>query len=388
MTIKRDQRLFRTEQITKARQSGDPNAGPIEEMQLAREVLDPTDFEQEAHLATKAHFENRYKTPYERTEAFMRAYQKWYAKRQERRHGKVGRWVPKLHLSMCSNRQITCFWRARQHADLLGVPYEQYIISVMLRATDIGAEELPAPNQLYGDDLQVYVAKDLAPKLASGTIPLMPRDCDPRLFAENYRGDPVQIAALDAIEAEVRKAGKSGQASELAWYMRQEGLISEAEARRRLGDELVDEALDERLLNPVRPSQLIDPDTAIVPGCFGHRSTDKDTTCHACPVADACQERRDHVMGLLLDAHGTTDVKAKHNREIDRKRKQRQRDRKRLGKALTLQEEKRLLQELANPKLKEKRLKAKIRRDEKKGKKAGEAPGKPEGTEQGLEQMG
>src|SRR5207342_1118367 len=119
-------------------------------------------------------------------------------------------------LSMWSDREVTSFWHARQHADLLGVPYDRYIISVMNRAIEVGATHLPSPNQLYSDQIAAHVEKDLAPVRAAGTIPLLPRDCNPRFFAENYTGDPVQVAALDAIEAEIHKAGKVRRAGMLS----------------------------------------------------------------------------------------------------------------------------------------------------------------------------
>ncbi|WP_342316127.1 hypothetical protein [Lysobacter sp. FW306-1B-D06B] len=347
----------------------DPEQGRIEEMCFAREILEPEDFDLEADLATLAYLDYRYMTPYERTEAFMLAYQKWYAIKQRDSRGRVGRRVQRAHLSAWPDARITMFWRARQHADALGVPYGRYIIAAMNKASDDGTSELPAPNQLYSDDVVAHVSKQLAGLFKSGTIPLLPRDCNPRFFSENYTGDPVQRGALDAIEADIRKTGKVNQAARLARYMRESRLISEDEARCRLGDDLVDAALGERLSNPVRPDQPLDEGVATRPGCFGYYRSTPNTMCGSCPVVTACIERSAVVDRVLLERYGTLDIRGLRNREGDRKRKQRERDRKRAGMTMTLQEERRVLRELGNPKLKQKRLKAKERRDGKKAKK-------------------
>ncbi|GAB3091350.1 hypothetical protein [Lysobacter terrae] len=364
MASTRYERLARTEKINKAKLS-DLASGQIEEMVLARELLESFDFVTEAHLNTTAYLDYRYKTPYERTENFMRTYQKWYAKQQEQRRGEVGRWIKRTNLSMCSDRAFTCFWRARQHADLLGVPYDRYMISVMGRASEIGTTELPSPNQLYGDDLAPYVEEDLAPLRKSGTIELIPRDCDPRFLVENHMGDPVQRAALDAIEAEIRRAGKAKHADGLYYYMRQRRVIDEAEARRRFDDEVVDEVLSRPASSFERAYEPLELPCMTAPGCFGcHQST--EPACAECPFAVQCVERAGKVHALVLERHGTLDVRGLRIREGNNERKQRERDRKRAGMTMTLQEEKRILRELGDPKLKEKRLKAKERRDKRK----------------------
>lgn len=358
-------RFARTERINNARLV-DPATAQIEEMALARELLTSEDVNAEVYLSTTAYLDYRYKTPYQRTQDFMRKYQKWYANKQAHRGGR-SRWMRWGNLSMCRDRDFTCFWRARQHADLLGVPYDRYILSVMNRDIERGTTELPAPNQLYSDGLARYVEKELAPLRKSGTIGLLPLDCNPRFFAENFIGDSVQLAALDAIEADVRDAGKVNQVGKLHYYMRQRRLISEHEARRRLGDAMVDAALSERPPSIERPWQPLATQDVACPGCFGcHQSS--SPVCSSCPFAVQCVERARQVDGLLLERHGTLDVRALRVRAGNRKRKKRQRERARAGATMTLQEEKRLIRELGNPKLKEKRLKAKVRRDDRRRK--------------------
>lgn len=354
--------FLRTQRLIAARLS-DPDRGRFEENCFVHEVLDPADLELEAALATTAYMNYRYKTPFQRTEEFALQYQKWYEIKQKKRRGRAGRKAHKSALSMYPNSQITMFWRARQHADALGMPYDRYIIAVMDRANELGTTELPAPNQLYADDMVRHAAKELDVLCKARVVHLLPRDCDPRFFAENYVGDPVQIAALDAIEFEVRALGMNSQAPRLSRYMREQRLISEPEARRRLGDVLVDAALSERLLNPVRSLEPLPDGAHVVPGCFGHHSSSPASMCQDCPLAGACAEHVAKVETTLIQRHGTVNVKAMRVRERNRVRKQRERDRKRLGKTMTLQEQERLLRETGNPKLKATRLKAKERRD-------------------------
>src|SRR5687767_8153973 len=92
-------RYLRAERLIKARLA-DPVSGQIEEMALAREILEPEDFDHEATLATTAYLNYRYMTPFERTQEFALQYQKWYANKQRDTRGRVGRRVTKNHLAM------------------------------------------------------------------------------------------------------------------------------------------------------------------------------------------------------------------------------------------------------------------------------------------------
>lgn len=363
---------LRTERLIKARQA-DSAKGKIEEMALAREILKPADLDEEASLATLAYLHYRYMTPFERTQEFALQYQKWYAIKQRETRGRVGRRTHKDHLAMWPNSYVTTLWRARQRADALGMPYDRYIISGMDRANKRGTSYIPTPNQLYEDAVVADIEKDRDRLRKDGRIELLPRDCNPNFFSENYVADPVQVAARDAITAEILSTGKSRRAAVLARYLRERRLISEADARQRLGNELVDAALDERLVNPVRMDQPIEQGAKPVPGCFGYHRSLPNTMCSVCPVVSTCIERGAVVETVLLKRHGTTDIHGSRTREQNRKRQQRKRDRARAGATMTLQKEKRVLRELGNPKLKEQRLKAKVRRDGKKSKKPEES---------------
>lgn len=373
MTNNAAQRYVRTERLVRAKRAG-VASGEMEEMCLAREILEPGDFEVEAMLATRAYLDYRYKTPWARTQDFALAYQKWYAHHQLETRGEVGRRTQKHHLSMWPDRGITSLWRARQHADLLGMPYEWYVIAAMRSARDRGTTELPAPNQLYGAKVFADVERHLQEWQKANRFDVMPRDCDPHFLEENFQGCPVQLAALDAIEKDIRSRPGSQRPERIADYMHSRRVISEFEARRRLGDDLVDEANGTSPAARVRPKQQLDQSAPPRPGCFGLPHLSVDTMCASCPVADACAERAAAIDALLIDRHGTTEVRAARVREGNRKRKQRQRARQRSGASMTRQEHDRVLRELGNPKLEEKRLKAKQRRDESKPERSKQQP--------------
>lgn len=362
--------------ISEAHRSSDPEAGPLAEMQLAHELLDSAYFEHEADLVTTAYMNYRYQTPYQRTESFMLEFQKWYAIKQMDDYGREGRRVKKDSLAMWSKREVASFWRARQHADALGMSYGPYITATMNRAVELGYKRLPAPNQLYTPELLSHAIAVHDNNSASRRYGLLPNDCDARFFAENFAGDLVQLAALDAIEADVRMAGVSKGARRLAQYMRERRLISEDEARRRLGSELVDAALTERLLNPPRIEHLLVQERGSVPGCLGyHRAI--NPVCGACPAVSACMDRAGKLTGLLQAKHGTAEVRALKIKEGNRERQQRRRDRARAGMTMTLQEEKRILREIGDHKATKKRQEAKIRRDTKKAERMKGAKRKP-----------
>jgi len=355
----------RAQKLAAARRAG-PEALAIEQMVQAREWIAPSDFDEEMELANTAHLAYRYMTPYERTQCFYEAYRRHYTSRFVRRKGREPYGLPE-RLHGVEYGDFTSIWRARQRADALGVPYERFVIALMQDADDNGALELPRPNQLCSDAKLPLLIERLDQQRAEGLFDPFRGDLDPRFYASNFTGDQQQQAALDWMQEQIDKAGAARKPVLLSRYMFTLQVMSEIEAIRRFGQELVDEAKSHRVAFTSRAPVALDSPRPSDPGCFGMR-TEGHAICAQCPVANRCAEFRAEVEAGVLERFGVLDVPKERERLATRDRKRRQRERERSGAVMTDQEVRRVLKEAGDLKVIKKRESDKTRREEKKRK--------------------
>lgn len=339
----RQYRYDRAKALAFARKDQRSDVGEIEELVTARETISADMFKEEPDLNSSAYLNYRYLSAYKRTELFAEQYQIWYARHQFNHRGRVGKRVKDRRLTSWSRREIAGFWQARRHADALGIPYERYFTGAFHKADALNWKKIPAPNQLYTPEILAAVQDYWVTIQKDRRVDLFPHNYDPRFFAENYIGDKVQVEALDAIQRDVEGVAGYKRAGLLCRYMRQHRLMSEAEARLRFGDKLVDAALEERLMMPARPDGRIEDLAPSNPGCFGLYEGALHRQCMQCPVATACHERALAVDQAMIERFGTQGPREEHERELARIRKRRQRRLDREGATMTLQEQKRML---------------------------------------------
>ncbi len=355
--------LTRARNLNSAKEIGQ-DALHIEQLVQARERLTKKDFNEDVDLDDTTLLRYRYMTPYERTEAFYAAYRAHYRRRFQKRTGREP-YRKAERISQLSSRDFTSMWRARQRADAMGMPYDQFVIAFFDHADTHGTDHLPAPNQLCDDNKVRMVINKQDELIKVERIDPFEHGFDPRFYAVNYVGDSQQRAALDMIEAEINALGPALKAGRLARYMNLYEVISEDEAERRFGPELVALAKNMKVGWTAAIPIRLDSPQPTPPACFG-LYCDAYPTCMQCPAKSACVERAGLVDAEVLARYGVLDVPAQRIREGNRKRKQRERDRKRNGKTMTDQEQRRILKEAGDPKAKSKREKAKERRDAKK----------------------
>ncbi len=342
------------------------DAVAAEQMVQAREWIAPSDFDEEPELAGSAHLSYRYMNPYERTQNFYEAYRKHYVARFVRREGREPHgFADRIHGLEAGD--FTSIWRARQRADAMGVPYERYVIELMLDADANGTRQLPRPNQLCSDSKVPMLLERLEEKRAEGFFDPFAGDFDPRFYAVNFVDDQQQLDALAWIEEQIAKAGRARKPVLLRRFMCIEQVISEAEATRRFGQELVDEAKAHRGGYTSRTPVVLDAPGPSDPACFGMR-TEGHAICSQCPVAERCTEFRAEVEERVQERFGVLNVPKERERVAVRDRKRRQRERERSGAAMTDQELHRVLKEAGDPKVIQRREKDKQRRDRKKSK--------------------
>lgn len=100
--------------------------------------------------------------------------------------------------------ELLPFWRGRQFADALGIPYQLYIELAMTYALrQRKMDRLPRPAQLFGDRMIEELQAQWLERRKSRVFVAQ----DPRYLLENYRGDPAQIAHQEWImdQAQLRE---------------------------------------------------------------------------------------------------------------------------------------------------------------------------------------
>lgn len=97
--------------------------------------------------------------PFQATELFFQEYKAAYAGGMEirgRPNVRPFKGNPQTILSLKS-RERHIFWKARQAADGMGVPYGFYLRSVMRIAEERSWRYLPRPNALYGEEMRLMI---------------------------------------------------------------------------------------------------------------------------------------------------------------------------------------------------------------------------------------
>jgi hypothetical protein len=115
----------------------------------------------EVPLMSTKWFDYRQLTPVQATYLFADRYREAF-KQNFRRYVDYARadYVKALRredLFKCEPTIVSGIWRARQHADAMGIPYEDYLADALNRAMRVHREFLPKPTQLYTDAIVEYV---------------------------------------------------------------------------------------------------------------------------------------------------------------------------------------------------------------------------------------
>jgi len=86
------------------------------------------------------------------------------------------------------SRDYTAYWKGRQSADELGVPYDFYCKTIIRFAEETCWARCPRPSQMYSEKVREPVITAWAERLTYDLV--LPND--PFYLAENYQGRPEQ----------------------------------------------------------------------------------------------------------------------------------------------------------------------------------------------------
>ena len=221
-----------------------------------------------------------------------------------------------LELNAATN--ISCLWHARQQADELSIPYEKYLFPLFHHAIEVeGHSRLPLPNQLYHLAQLTHVVDTWEEWVRDGTF--VTRHWDDRLLAVNYQGTKPQQHCHDVLVHLIdRRLGRLEQ------FMLTDGLLPESIARERLGDEMVDRALDRH--GSARGRLPHAPVSTYIPACLGLK-VDSSAACTGCEFVSACERTRRGVDKEMEAIYLSRDPRKARERMLARDRKRRQRER-------------------------------------------------------------
>lgn len=275
----------------------------------------------EPKLSASCWPEYLYLDPLERTRRFtaeyLRAY-KYFAQRIVD-HRKVAHLSPIDEvLEYNAPASISSLWRARQHADELCIPYEKYLYPLIQHALEEeGHKRVPLPNQLYDLAQIEHVLERWKEWVQDGTF--VTREWDDRLKAANFQNSLAQRHCHKVLFDLIgRSVGRLEQ------FMLSDGLLPESVARERLGDDLVDRALDRHgtVRTPTSPSAC----AVYIRPCLGVVAS-RVSACKECPFAERCERVSLRVDQEMSVVYRSTDPRQDHVRELARLRQQRKRER-------------------------------------------------------------
>lgn len=298
-----------------------------DELVLARSIIPKERFAEEPDLIGLAFVPYRYWSAWQRTEHFAREFDSIYREYQLSRFAETIPAPSRERLSLWPDSDINALWRARQHADCLGVPYRFYIRQAFKYRFATGYKRCPKPGQLWhGDKILDFIEEEF--NRDGGVVArreYKPASLQPMFLAENYCGERVQRAAHADL---YRKSRQFPDSFKLLNLLKGDKIIPEIPAREHFGDLLVDRALVSAPYSVRQDVVPLSPEQKPTIGCFGNFGSHA-SECSTCPIVTDCQALQAEVDVLLAAKHGSADPVRQEvaNAATLRKRNQRARDR-------------------------------------------------------------
>lgn len=176
--------------------------------------------QEEADLFQTKFWDYRFLHPTQATQLFAHSYAQAKKHAVERRTdiwvGRNMKGIKAECIFELPQRTITGFWKGRQMADRLGIPYDFYCEYAMLFADVARWENLPTATQLYSDSIPVHLRQtDYAVSMVTyiGRAWIDRSETfngyatHPAYLAENFVNGPDQIHYLNALSDAIKHSG-------------------------------------------------------------------------------------------------------------------------------------------------------------------------------------
>jgi len=278
-------------------------------------------------------FDYRFMSPKEATLTFRDEFQKLYRRKygqnidteESLRKFGVSRGKPE------NNRtEFTSFWRARQFADQLGVPYGIFLqaaFEVLLRA---GWERIPYINQLYGKHQE---------RIAFAVIAHWEEHCQTRFMfsdlphyrEESFRGLAAQTAHQDWVIEQIKQRHSDSLIGHACFVLR---IVPQDRAKLAFGDDRLETGRASVEGGAAKPHETIAP-RQMLPSCVmlpGVRDM-SSSECSACRIADFCGRATEIVLASVVRATGVADPEECRRRALNAARTRKCRDKAKLAAA-------------------------------------------------------
>ena len=297
--------------------------------------LDRADLALERQLHGSKWFDYRFVTPKQATLIFKAAYQKVYREKYadnidtEEAEGVTG-----IDTSdFAGTKQPTAFWRARQFADALGVPYDIFCEAAfgnLLRSW----KRIPYINQLYGKKNEQRIARAVYDYWTEWRTTRLMCSRLPQYREESFRNLPAQIEHRNWVIQEI-KNNRTGALAQACDFFR---ILPIDEAVATFGQDWLDRTREGYFSEPPDPVVSV-PDNEFLPSCHSIPGAYEETAveCKACPVRSSCLAGVTAVRDKLMASHGgSDDPKADRRRDQVRRRVALHRAKKKVGPTITM----------------------------------------------------
>lgn len=167
---------------------------------------------EEAELFQTKHWDYRFLHPVQATQLFAHCFAQARKHAVERRTdiwvGRNMKGIKADNIFELDQRSITGFWKGRQMADRLGIPYDFYCEHVMLFADVARWDNLPTPIQTYSTTVPKHLqSTDFAVSMVTFIGRCWMERCEhsrnyathEAYLADNYQEGPHQVAYLNSI---------------------------------------------------------------------------------------------------------------------------------------------------------------------------------------------
>ncbi|GEM_PF-1730235 len=301
----------------------DPEQRRVAEGAFQRTYVAPELPAKEAALHQTRWIGHRYMTPLQATQQFNDAYLVAYRRVWARHFSATeapGKQPIEASFAMNDLADMTSLWKARQHADELGMPYDLFCEIIMERwIVGRKAKQPPLPNQLCSGKLFNAWMRG-HPTWAETSERLFLPDWDECFFVEPISDDPVYAAAMRMLHADVLYA--KDRPARLARYLSVGGPLTEERAGTMFDPDLVRDAM--ALVG--ESADVGNASGAYVPACIGNRTNERDAPCHTCQFAVQCSALKRKVTRKLIAIGGSGNPRADRRRRQNRDSQRRRRD--------------------------------------------------------------
>ena len=283
-----------------------------------------TDLMDERTLHHHKWFDYRFMSPKEATKIFRTKYQRVYRWKYgqnvntEKSMNKFGvrRGTPEDHRA-----EFTSFWRARQSADLLGMPYDVFLWAAYEVLLSGGFQRIPYINQLFGKhQLRIAIAamtqreEHCESRLMFSALPLYQE--------ESFHGLAAQVANQDWVleQLKTRTDHAIGRACfTLRILPAERAMLAFGQERLENARACAAEEVPE-VHESWGPRQLL-PSCAMLPGALDKSSPE----CSTCKVVSFCTRAVASVLRSVTTVTGVADPAEERRRKLSRDRTARHR---------------------------------------------------------------